>query len=227
MIRVLKFIVGPLDTNTYLLYDEESRHAVLIDPGFDIDEFSEVLKWIERLRLEVDYAIATHGHFDHVYGVDLVKSVLGSKFIMHVADLEIAQRSMEWVRIWQMEPVEVPTPDIAIERDTTVAVPGIDLELLHTPGHTPGSIVVYVPSERMLFSGDTLFCGTVGRTDLPGGNERLLMQSLARIFRELPEDTIVYPGHGPSTSLKRERRANIFVEEALRLYGADKERADG
>jgi len=219
LLRVLKFVVGPLDTNTYLLYDEETKNALIIDPGFDIEEFREVLEWVDRLDLNVRYAVATHGHFDHVYGADLAREVLECSFVMHGADIEIARGSMEWVRIWSMDPVAVPTPDKVIEGDTRIYIAEHAVELIHTPGHTPGSIVIYVPSEGILFSGDTLFCGTVGRTDLPGGDERALMRSLAKIFTTLPSETIVYPGHGPSTSLKRERRANPFVEEALRIYG--------
>ncbi len=213
MIRVISFVLGMLDTNTYIVYDEDTRDAVVVDPG---DESSEVVDWVERLGLRVRAILATHGHFDHVLGVDYIRNALGAEFYMHRDDLWVARQSMEWLRIWGLEPRKPPEPDHVIEGDTLLELGSLSLRILHTPGHTPGSVCIYIDRDRILFSGDTLFSGTVGRTDLPGGSWRDLAQSLRKIFQTLPSETIVYPGHGPSTTLKRELRANPFVEDALR-----------
>ncbi len=216
MLRLLYFVVGLLDTNTYLVYDEETRDAVVIDPG---GEVNELINWIERLNLNLRAILATHGHFDHVWGVDDLKSHYNAPFYMHHLDVEIARTSMSWVKLWGVKPKEAPTPDHTIANDQVLRIGSIDIVAIHTPGHTPGSTCFYIPRLGALFSGDTLFAGTVGRTDLPGGSSEDLMKSLAKIFRRLPLDTFVYPGHGPSTTLRRELRANIYVEDALRIYG--------
>ena len=213
LIRVLTFVLGVLDTNTYLIYDDVTRDAVVIDPA---EESRDVVEWIHRLGLRVRAIVATHGHFDHVLGVDYLRSELGTEFYMHRDDVWIARESMEWLRIWGLEPREAPKPDILIDSDTVLELGSLRLQLLHTPGHTPGSMCIYIDSDRTLFSGDTLFSGTVGRTDLPGGSWKDLVNSLRKIFTTLPSETLVYPGHGPSTTLKREQRANPFVEDALR-----------
>ena len=167
------------------------------------------------MNLRVYAVLATHGHFDHVLGVDAVKRVLGAPFYMHGGDVRIAEETLSWYSRVSGETVGRLEVDRELPGDCTLRFGTLELRVIHTPGHTPGSVSIYVPSLQALFSGDTLFAGTVGRTDLPGGSERALAESIRKIFRTLPLDTYVHPGHGPPTTLRRELRANPFVEDAL------------
>ncbi|MEM1935879.1 MAG: MBL fold metallo-hydrolase [Sulfolobales archaeon] len=207
---VLRFVVGVLDTNMYLVYDEETRDSILIDVGGDP---SEALFWIRRLDLNLVAVISTHGHFDHVVGVPRLERRAPS--YIHRADVETVKISMEWYSRYTGEKLEEPIFDVLLDSDAKLKLGSIELEVLHTPGHSPGSISIYVPSASALFTGDTLFAGTVGRTDLPGGSPRELAKSINKIFSRVPLDTLAYPGHGPHTTLRREMRVNPYVEEAL------------
>jgi len=215
MLRVLQFIVGVLDTNCYLVYDETSKDAIVIDPGGEVEE---IVHWIDKLGLIPRAIIATHGHFDHVLGVNKLKERYNIAFYMHKNDLEISRISMNWLRIWGLEPPQdAIEPDNLLYEDTQLVFGTITLRILWTPGHTPGSISIFIPSEKMLFSGDTLFAGTIGRTDLIGGSEKELIKSIKKIYSLIPIDSYVYPGHGPETTLKCELRANPFIEDALKV----------
>jgi len=209
-----------LDTNTYLVYDSESLDAVIVDVGGDP---SEILDWVRRLSLRVHAVLATHGHFDHVLGVGAVRGALGVPFYMHRDDVRVAEETLGWYSRAFGESVGRLEVDYALPGDCTLRFGSLELRVIHTPGHTPGSVSIYVPDLQALFSGDTLFAGTVGRTDLPGGSERALAESIRKVFRVLPLDTYVYPGHGPSTTFRRELRANPFVEEALAGAGGAKD----
>jgi len=201
-----------LDTNTYLVYDSDSLDAVVIDVGGDP---SEVLDWVRRLDLRVHAVLATHGHFDHVLGAGAVRRALGVPLYMHRDDVQVAEETLSWYSRAFGGDVGKLEVDYALAGDCTLRFGSLELHVIHTTGHTPGSVSIYVPDLQALFSGDTLFAGTVGRTDLPGGSERALAESIRKIFRTLPLDTYVHPGHGPSTTLRRELRANPFVEDAL------------
>ena len=205
-----------LDTNTYLVYDSESLDALLVDVGGDP---SEVLGWVRRLNLRVHAVLATHGHFDHVLGVGAVRRALDVPLYIHRDDVWVAEETLSWYSRVFGESVDKLEVDYTLAGDCTLRFGSLELNVIHTPGHTPGSVSVYVPSLQALFSGDTLFAGTVGRTDLPEGSERALAESIRKVFRTLPLDTYVYPGHGPSTTLRRELRANPFVEDALAESG--------
>lgn len=209
---ILRFVVGVLDTNMYLVYDSESLDSILVDVGGDP---SEALDWISKLRLRLRAIIATHGHFDHVAGLPKLGPASAPTYI-HRDDLGIVELSASWYSSYVGEEVETPSFDVLIEGDSELRFGTLGVVALHTPGHTPGSISLYIPSANSVLTGDTLFSGTVGRTDLPGGSEKELVESIKKIYSRIPLDTVVHPGHGLQTTLRRELRANPFVEDALR-----------
>ncbi|NPA97444.1 MAG: MBL fold metallo-hydrolase [Crenarchaeota archaeon] len=215
VLRVLRFVVGPLDTNCYLAYDEGSHEGIVIDPGGAPDELSELLSWVHRLGIEVAAIIVTHGHFDHFLGAPYLSRKLGVDVYMNRRDEEVARVSLAWAQAFGYR-AEVPSAE-DLSDGMEIHFGSYRAVAIETPGHSPGSTCIYIDGESTLFSGDTLFCGTVGRTDLPGGSAKDLARSIARLYSALPLDTYVYPGHGPSTTLRRELRANPFVEDALRL----------
>lgn len=209
MIRALTFVLGPLKTNTYILYDEHSRDAVIVDPG---SASTKILDFVTTRGLRVRGIIATHGHFDHVLGVDYFREALGSEFYINRLDVEVLY---ETTRTGLID--VPPKPDVVFEGDSEVRLGSIVLMLLHTPGHTPGSTCLHLPQESLLFTGDTLFHGSVGRTDLPGGSTRQLVHSIKKLYQVIGDrlETSVYPGHGPPTTLKRELEINLFVKRAV------------
>lgn len=215
-VYILKFTVGILDTNMYIVYDEGSRDSILVDPGGDP---SEGLEWVRRLSLELRAVLATHGHFDHVAGLPSLRG-LGVPSYIHRDDLEVVGVSAGWYSRYLGEEMEVPNFDVLLDGDTELRFGSLELRVLHTPGHSPGSIAIYIPEAGALLSGDTIFAGTVGRVDLPGGSEEELARSIRKIYERVPLDVVVYPGHGPQTTLRRELRANPFVEDALKAVNS-------
>jgi len=165
MVRVKKFVLGPLATNTYIVYDNDAGDALVVDLG----GFSEDLAaWIRSLGLEVRAIVATHGHIDHVYGVDLFKSVFDSVLVIHREDVETLENNGILCKALSLDCPSI-SPDKLIDREGVYRFGSVEVEVIHVPGHTPGSIAIYIPQLNMLLSGDTLFAGSVGRTDLPGG----------------------------------------------------------
>lgn len=199
-------VVGPYEVNCYLLSDSE-KGCVLIDPGADSAKIAEE---IEKTGTAVQAYLLTHGHMDHI-------SALADLFERHPAPMLMHARDLEWAfsEANQTPPhysvPHRPNGDIQTLEDGEQAIPGWDCRVIHTPGHTPGGVCFHFPAENMLISGDTLFRGSVGRTDLPGGSPRVLSDSLKRL-KQLPPETKVYPGHGESTTIAYEVGRNIFMK---------------
>ncbi len=205
MEKVYYVSVGPLRSNSYLLVDGGSGEAVIIDAG---DEPHKILGML-RTGVRVKKIIATHGHFDHVLAVDDIREALGVEFLIHRADqavLDILPQSTLRVLGVSLKP---PRPDGYLEDGDTIQVGGLQLKIIHTPGHSPGSSCLL--TGKTLFSGDTLFQGTIGRTDIPLADPQKIIESIKSKLYTLPDDTLVYPGHGPSTTIGYERRNNPFV----------------
>jgi hydroxyacylglutathione hydrolase len=207
-------VVGVLECNCYVVGDPYTKHAVVIDPGDDADDLAGV---VAEQGLTVTAIVATHAHFDHVLGAARLRELTGAPFVLHRDDLPLLDWLQESVRIWLG--VEVAPPpevdDHAVEGER-LSVGGVELEIVHTPGHSPGSISLVAPG--LLFAGDTLFAGSVGRTDLPGGNHAQLVHAIrAKLFRLDPEVEVL-PGHGPPTTLGEEMRSNPFVGERSDLW---------
>ena len=200
--------VGMLQCNCSILGDENSHEAIVVDPGDDIPKILAILK---RHNLTVKTIIITHAHIDHIAGASKLKQVTGAPIYYNENDLPLV-KMMDIQAGWLGVPTpEVNAPDSPLTEGQTIAVDGITGSILHTPGHTQGSVCLYIPSQNLLLAGDTLFAGSVGRTDLPGGNSRQLLDSIRAKLLSLPGQTVVIPGHGPSTSIEAEKEDNPFI----------------
>ncbi|MCS7113482.1 MAG: MBL fold metallo-hydrolase [Candidatus Bathyarchaeota archaeon] len=201
----LKIVVGPLATNCYILWCELTRESCIIDPG---SEGETIIEKVEGLNLDVAMVLCTHAHFDHIGAASLLRDRFEAKLYIHEADLPYLDTYSRMAKDFGFASIEIPVPDITLKDDITLRIGGSKLKVIHTPGHTPGSCSII--SEGRVFTGDTLFSGSMGRWDLPGGSLEDLKRSLKRLM-ELPVDTLVLPGHGPYTTIGREKLYNPFV----------------
>lgn len=206
------FRVGPIDCNCSILGDEQTREAIVVDPG---DDISTIYAFLEDNNLQVKQIIVTHGHIDHVAGAAHLRRLTGAAIVMNEADLPLLKMMDIQARWFGVETPEVVPPDIHATDNLAVRFGEIGGNILHTPGHTMGSICIHFPSQSLLLSGDTLFAGTVGRTDLPGGSADLLMQSIRERLLDLPQNTRIVAGHGRETVMAAEFETNPFVRELL------------
>ena len=204
-------IVGPLRCNCSILGDEASREAIVVDPG---DEISRIAAVLDRHRLIVKQIVITHAHIDHIAGAHRLKHLTGAPILYNQLDLPLV-KMMDIQATWLgIATPEVPAPDDTLDDGKIISISGLAGSILHTPGHTQGSICFYFPQQTLLLAGDTLFSGSVGRTDLPGGNTRQLIASIHDFLLPLPDDTTVIPGHGSSTTIGAERESNPFLIRA-------------
>lgn len=202
-------IVGPLQCNCSILGDEASREAIVVDPG---DDISRIVSTLEQHHLTVKQIIITHAHIDHIAGAQRLKKLTGAPILYNQNDLPLV-KMMDLQAGWLGIPTpEVAPPDANLEDGQIVSIAGLTGSILHTPGHTEGSVCLYLPQQTLLLAGDTLFAGSVGRTDLPGGNTAKLLKSIHSSLLTLPDDVIVIPGHGPKTSIGVEKESNPFLQ---------------
>jgi hydroxyacylglutathione hydrolase len=201
-------VVGPLQTNCYILGDEKSKDAVVVDPGGDFEEIEQELR---NLSLKVRYIVLTHGHFDHTDALAKLKKATGAEVLIHAADANMLSSSGRVQPFFLETETEACPADRTLTEGEKIRFGQYELEVLHTPGHTPGGISLVV--DKMIFVGDTLFCGSVGRTDLPGGSYEQLMHSIRSKLLSRPDEYLVYPGHGPSSTIGEERESNPFLNE--------------
>ena len=201
--------VGPLACNCYVVGDATTKQAIVIDPGGDA---AELIAALAELELEVTAIVATHAHFDHLIAAEAVRAHTGAPFYLHSDDRPLLDWMQESGRMFLgIDVGPPPEVDTDVEEGDLLRAGSVELGVLHTPGHSPGSIVLL--NEDAVFSGDTLFAGSVGRTDLPGGDTRALVDAVKHKLFTLDRDLPVYPGHGPDTTLERERVMNPFVGE--------------
>lgn len=201
--------VGPLACNCSILADDAAGEAVVIDPG---DEIERVRAILEKHKLKVKYIVATHAHIDHVGGIQKLQQATGAAVLMNQADLPLYQNlAMQAAWLGIEPPGAVPVNQFLKEGDV-IRAGALSLGTFETPGHSPGSISLYVPGgEARIFSGDTLFQGSIGRTDLWGGDYGQILRSIRETLLQLPDLTPVFPGHGPSTTIGKEREHNPFL----------------
>jgi hydroxyacylglutathione hydrolase len=202
-------VVGRLQCNCSILGDEVSREAIVVDPG---DDISRIVETLEAHRLAVKQIIVTHAHIDHIAGAQRLKRLTGAPILYNQNDLPLV-KMMDIQAAWLGVPTpEVAPPDASLEDGQIVSIAGLTGSILHTPGHTEGSVCLYLPQQTLLLAGDTLFAGSVGRTDLPGGNTQKLLQSIRDSLLTLPDEVTVIPGHGPKTTIGEERQSNPFIQ---------------
>jgi hydroxyacylglutathione hydrolase len=202
-------IVGPLQCNCSILGDETSLEAIVVDPG---DDIPRILSVLDKHNLTVRQIVITHAHIDHIAGAHRLKRVTGAPILYNQNDLPLVAM-MDLQAGWLGIPTpEVPPPDDTLDDGKRIAIIGLAGSILHTPGHTQGSVCLYLPDQSLLLAGDTLFAGSVGRTDLPGGNTRQLIASIHERLLTLPDDVTVIPGHGPKTFIGAERASNPFLQ---------------
>ncbi|MBI5408271.1 MAG: MBL fold metallo-hydrolase [Nitrospirae bacterium] len=204
---IKKLVVGPLDENCYVVGDEKTKQAIVIDAG---DEPDRVMEIIKDHAFEVTAIICTHAHFDHVGAVGDIKRATGARVLIHRGDDELYGGVKDQAAFWGYDMNDLPAPDGFVDEGDEINAGDLTFRVLHTPGHSPGGMCIY--GEGVIFTGDTLFQGSVGRTDFSGGDMGKLRESFKRLLG-LPEDTVVLPGHGPETTIGREKRENFFIGE--------------
>jgi hydroxyacylglutathione hydrolase len=204
------FPVGPLQCNCSVIGDEKTHEAMVIDPGDQIEGILEILR---QEKLTLKQIVITHAHIDHVGGAMKLKAATGAPILMNQNDhalLKMLDMQAAWIGMRPPGDVQV---DEAIGQGRVLKIGEIASNVIHTPGHTEGSICLYFPKEKKLVAGDTLFAGSIGRTDLPGGSMDKIMRSLHTQVLALPDETEVVPGHGPVTTIGEERETNPFLQK--------------
>lgn len=200
--------VGMLQCNCSILGDEATGDAIVVDPG---DEIGRIQAVIAKHGLKIHQIIITHAHIDHIAGAAQLKKATGAPIYLNQLDLPLV-KMMDVQAGWLgIAPPEVQNPDVDAKDGLKIGLANLAGTVLHTPGHTQGSICLHFPLNQLLIAGDTLFAGSVGRTDLPGGDHKMLLQSLRERLMPLPDDTLVLPGHGPATSIGAEKEFNPFL----------------
>ena len=208
------FPVGYLHCNCTILGDEVTHEAIVVDPG---DNIPEILFRLEKHGLTLRQIVITHAHIDHIGGAALLKKATGAPVLLNQKDLALLN-IMEIQAGWLGVPTpQVAPPDASAEDGLTIGLSSLPAEVLHTPGHTPGSICLFFPEQHLLLAGDTHFAGSIGRTDLPGGDGRQILRSLRDRLLVLPDATRVLPGHGVETTIGEERQSNPFLQPGFRM----------
>jgi len=204
--EVIRMPAGIYAANCYIVYDENAKEGIVVDPGGDVDD---IINRIEKLGLTIKYIVLTHGHGDHIAGVKGLKNHTGAKVAIHKDDAYMVRDGRKNLSsMMAMGSVEFE-PDILLDENDVIEFGNIRCEVIHTPGHTPGGITLRIGDS--LFTGDTLFAGSIGRTDFEGGSFDTIINSIKTKLMVFPDDTKVYPGHGPSTTIKMEKRYNPFI----------------
>lgn len=210
--KLKSLIVGPLEANCYVVWDEKAKEAICIDPGGDVEE---ILTIIEKAGLSLKYIINTHGHFDHVGANRLLKKTTGAKIAIHKEDAILLEHILEQGIAFGIQAASSPAPDMFLNEKDEIRIGNLTISVIHTPGHTKGGICLLLKDsdngQKIMFTGDTIFADSVGRTDLPGGSHKELIDSIKKKILRFEDDMKLYPGHGPQTTIGREKRFNQFL----------------
>jgi glyoxylase-like metal-dependent hydrolase (beta-lactamase superfamily II) len=203
---ITTLVVGPLQVNCFLVACPRSREALVIDPG---DDGERILEAIRLSGWRVVRVVNTHGHFDHIGANRILVDATGAELLIHEFDLPLLQKAQAHAQVYGLRTEPSPTPDRVLHDGDTITFGDLSCQVIHLPGHSPGGIALLCGEH--LFAGDVLFAGSIGRTDLPGGDHDTLVSGIRSKLWRLPAATIVHPGHGPDTTIAREMRSNPFV----------------
>lgn len=210
---IVPLVLGPIQTNCYIVASAEGRQGAVIDP---CDDAPSILAAAKEAKIEIGKILLTHGHFDHILGLADLKKATGVTVGIHEADAKMLEDPLHSGAATFGFSYEPCPADYFIGQGEVIEIDGLAFESLHTPGHTPGGISFFQPAQGedkpVVFSGDALFCGSIGRTDFPGGNHGLLLSSIREKLFTLPDETIVYSGHGPETTVGFEKQNNPFLQ---------------
>ncbi|MFY9174579.1 MAG: MBL fold metallo-hydrolase [Peptococcia bacterium] len=204
--KIITLILGMTATNCYIVYDENTKEAMIIDPG---DAGKRIMAEVEKNQLQVKYILNTHGHADHIGANKYVKEATGAELLIHAEDAEMLTEPSLNLSVYFGEPITGPAADRVLQEGETIKVGSLEFKVLHTPGHTKGGICLVCGD--VVFSGDTLFQYSIGRTDFPGGSYQQLINSIKTKLMPLDDKIVVYSGHGPQTTIGAERRGNPFL----------------
>lgn len=199
---------GPFVENALILWDDETKKAIIVDPG---DEPERIAGAARVLTLEVTEIVGTHAHIDHAGAVAELKRTTKAPYALHEAERPVLDSLVPQARMFGLGSIEAPEVDRWLTEDDVIEVGGCRGSVIHTPGHTPGGCCLFFEKDRILVAGDTLFQGSIGRTDLPGGSFEQILASIKEKLFPLGDDVVVYCGHGPSTTIANEKRFNPFV----------------
>lgn len=215
LMKIIKFVFNPIQENTYVVWDETGECAIVDAGNASAREDAALADFIAAQGLKPVVAVNTHGHFDHTMGVQYVKDTFGVPFAASSADEFLIEHGRESGAMFGVQVGEMPTIDTDLSKTDEIAFGNTKLKVIKTPGHTPGGVVLFEPESKSLFTGDTLFRESIGRTDLPGGDYGALMHSIIENIIPLGDEVAIYPGHGEKSTIGHESLYNPFVVEAL------------
>lgn len=210
--QIKQFTFNPFQENTFIIY-AENKEAIIIDPGFyEKSEQDTFFDFINNNQLNPIALLNTHAHIDHVLGNNLVVSKFNIPYHLHALDVPVLESVKNYAHLYGFQSyLESPSPTNYLEEGKSVFLNNKEIKVLHTPGHSPGHVVFYLPEDNMVINGDVLFKGSFGRVDLPGGDLETLKKSIHEVMFSLPEETLVYCGHGPETTIGNEKRSNYIL----------------
>jgi len=212
MLNIEAFVFNAFQENTYVLYNEQ-KQCWIIDPGmYDEQEINAFIQYLNDNKLKPQAIINTHGHLDHIFGIKALKDKYNIPFGIHERETPVLNNAVGSAMLFGFQMSQNPAPDFYIEDGKPISLGDDELEVRFTPGHSPGSVSFYYPQGNWVIAGDALFAGSIGRTDLPGGNHETLLNSIRTQLFSLPGNTLVYSGHGPATSIENELRYNPFFQ---------------
>jgi hydroxyacylglutathione hydrolase len=210
MVQVRQLPLGPLQTNCYLIGCEETLQAAVVDPSWN---GRSIVATAETDGWEITHILLTHSHFDHVGGLEEVKALTGAPIYIHAEAVEMLNNTTMSAAFFGLRVSPPPSPDEYLSDGQEIQLGELLIQVMYTPGHAPGHVSFYLPDYRVVFDGDVLFQDGIGRTDLPGGDYATLMETIQEKLLTLPDETKVFSGHGPATTIGQERRNNPFLQE--------------